>query len=489
MNSNWRRWLFVSPHADDSEFGCGGLLAQLARRPDLEVELVVLTSREQTTGESAEVTRQYQRDALDALGLFRANISLSRLHARRLPDLHEEVRETLTRVKRNFRPDVIFTTPNGDRMQDHHAVAQEVARVFRGDSVLEYEVVSSSIAFAPSVYLEVTEDDLRLKVAALHCHRGQSHKSYFEPDVIRSLARLRGAHSSRFSYAEAFRNQVLLMPSLEVRMNESEKLSYDESRGHLVSRIEAHRQRSGRDVEEFILEHAAPLPGETVVDLCCGTGKQVLTMAPLVGSTGRVIGLDLQQELLDEGRRQAKELPQVSFQQHDANHPLPLESGTVDLLTCCYGIYYIQDLEALVADIARVLEPDGRVFVIGPARDNNEEIRRLHSEVTGHPEPVAITEYRGRIEGQVLPLLERHTAVRTLEFKNELRFTTVEDFVRYYRATPLLAKSSNNEAERETWVRAAAERVGESIQEHGAFVVRKVAVALLGQKNRRRASA
>jgi LmbE family N-acetylglucosaminyl deacetylase len=230
MNSNWRRWLFVSPHADDSEFGCGGLLAQLARRPDLDVELVVLTSREETTGESADVTRQYQRDALDALGLQRANISLSRLHSRRLPDLHEEVRQTLARVKRNFKPDVIFTTPYGDRMQDHHAVAEEVARIFRGDSVMEYEVVSSSIAFAPSVYLEIDEEDLRLKVEALHCHQGQSHKSYFSPDVIRSLARLRGAHSSRYPYAEAFRNQVLLSPSLAVssKAASAEKLSANE---------------------------------------------------------------------------------------------------------------------------------------------------------------------------------------------------------------------------------------------------------------------
>jgi LmbE family N-acetylglucosaminyl deacetylase len=213
MNSNWKRWLFVSPHADDSEFGCGGLLAQLARKPEVAVELVVLTSREQTTGEDTELTRQYQRDALDALGLQRANISLARLHSRRLPDLHEEVRQTLSRVKRNFRPDVVMTTPFGDRMQDHHAVAEEVARVFRGDSILEYEVVSSSIGFAPTIYWEVSEADLELKVASLQCHQGQSHKPYFAPDVIRSLARLRGAHSSRFTYAEAFRNQVLIMPT------------------------------------------------------------------------------------------------------------------------------------------------------------------------------------------------------------------------------------------------------------------------------------
>lgn len=213
VNRNWRRWLFVSPHADDSEFGCGGLLAQLGRSNGIEVEVTVLTSREQTTGESVDEMRQYQQEALRALGLERASISLARLLSRRLPDLHEEVRQALARVKCDFKPDVVFTTPVGDRMQDHHAVALEVARIFRGQSVLEYEVVSSSVAFAPTIYQEVSEVDLERKIAALHCHRGQSHKSYFDPEVIRSLARLRGAHSSRYVYAEAFRNQVLHWPN------------------------------------------------------------------------------------------------------------------------------------------------------------------------------------------------------------------------------------------------------------------------------------
>lgn len=488
MNPNWRRWLFVSPHADDSEFGCGGLLAQLGRRSDVDVELVVLTSREQTTGESVETTRSYQRQALDALGLERAGIALARLLSRRLPDLHEEVRATLTRVRRDFDPDVVFTTPCGDRMQDHHAVAMEVARVFRGRSVLEYEVVSSSIAFAPSIYLEITETDLQRKILALHCHKGQSHKSYFAPEVIRSLARLRGAHSGQFRLSEAFHNQVLLMPNLEVFMNEKEgTIAYDESKAHLASRILAHQQGSGRDVESFILEHACPAPGETVVDLCCGTGKQVLAMAPRVGERGKVIGLDLQSELLQAAREQAAQFPQVTFVQHDANQPLPLEDGSVDLFTCCYGIYYIEDLKALVAEMGRVLKPDGRVFVIGPARDNNEEIRNLHSELTERPEPVAISRYRGCIEQEVKPLLERSATVRCFEFKNQLRFTSPDEFERYYRATPLLAKSTPDSQTREVLVKAAKEHVRKVIDSTGQFTIRKVALAVLAEKGRAKA--
>jgi ubiquinone/menaquinone biosynthesis C-methylase UbiE/LmbE family N-acetylglucosaminyl deacetylase len=479
----WKKWLFISPHADDAEFGCGALLSQLARRSDVQVELIVLTSREETTGESQDAMRAYQREALDILGLKRAKLSFARLLSRRLPTLHEEVREALGRVRRDFDPDVIFTTPRDDRMQDHEATALEAARIFRGRTIIEYEVVSSSIAFAPDSYLEISQEDLELKIQALHCHRGQSHKSYFAPDVIRSLARLRGAHSGAYSYCEAFHIQTLLVPAMI--SPSTSKLSYDENEAHLDSRAAAHSRTSKRDVEEFILEHVAPAPGEVIVDLCCGTGKQSVNMARAVGPSGKVIGLDLQEELLDGARKRTADLPQASFVAHDANDPLPIEDASVDALICCYGIYYMENLTQVVAEIDRVLKPGGRAFVICPARDNNQELRSLHSEVTGDDEPSAITRYRLRTEEEVLPLLSERMNVDLVEFRNELEFATAEQFAEYYRATPLLAKSVPEPAAREVCVERAKAFVEARIAESNSpFGVRKVAVGLVASKPR-----
>jgi hypothetical protein len=80
-------------------------------------------------------------------------------------------------------------------------------------------------------------------------------------------------------------------------------------------------------------------------------------------------------------------------------------------------------------------------------------------------------------------------SVESHDFVNELRFTDVADFARYYRATPLLAKTAKDDGDREALVDAACERVRRQIEEQGAFVIRKVAVALLGRKAARQATA
>ncbi|MBT3223218.1 MAG: hypothetical protein HN348_29440 [Proteobacteria bacterium] len=213
--TGFKSYLFISPHADDSEFGCGALMASLARQPEVAVHLLVLTTREKTTGESREQMTAYQLAALDELGLSGAKLHIANLLPRRLPDLHEEIRQILDAHRRAIGPDIVFTTPENDRMQDHHAVALEVDRIFRGVSVLEYEVLSSSLKFIPNVFIETSETDLECKIRALQCHQGQAHKHYFTDESIRSLARLRGLQSTRYRYAEGFRVRNLVFEAMK----------------------------------------------------------------------------------------------------------------------------------------------------------------------------------------------------------------------------------------------------------------------------------
>src|SRR5688500_15457660 len=52
-----------------------------------------------------------------------------------------------------------------------------------------------------------------------------------------------------------------------------------------------------------LLERAAPKPGEHVLDVACGTGIAARLAAPLVGPTGKVVGLDIDAGCIEIARR------------------------------------------------------------------------------------------------------------------------------------------------------------------------------------------
>lgn len=110
--------------------------------------------------------------------------------------------------------------------------------------------------------------------------------------------------------------------------------------------------------------HLALRPGETVVDLGSGPGLDAFLAAKQVGATGRVIGVDMTQEMLARARASAAKagVTNVDFREGRLER-LPVESGTVDAITSNCVINLVPDKAAVFGEIARVLKPGGRVVV------------------------------------------------------------------------------------------------------------------------------
>jgi len=104
--------------------------------------------------------------------------------------------------------------------------------------------------------------------------------------------------------------------------------------------------------------------GETVLDLGSGAGLDAFLAAPLVGSEGRVIGVDMTPAMLDKARRNAAKmgLPQVEFREGRLES-LPLLDGTVDAVTSNCVINLVPDKLAVFREVARVLKTGGRVVI------------------------------------------------------------------------------------------------------------------------------
>ena len=105
-------------------------------------------------------------------------------------------------------------------------------------------------------------------------------------------------------------------------------------------------------------------PGDVVLDLGCGAGFDAFLAAPRVGRTGRVIGVDLTPEMIEQARANAEKAgcANVEFRLGDIES-LPLEDASVDLVISNCVLVLVPDKAKAFREIARVLKPGGRIAI------------------------------------------------------------------------------------------------------------------------------
>jgi demethylmenaquinone methyltransferase / 2-methoxy-6-polyprenyl-1,4-benzoquinol methylase len=115
---------------------------------------------------------------------------------------------------------------------------------------------------------------------------------------------------------------------------------------------------------ETAVRQAAIREGESILDICTGTGDMALLCAPLVGAKGRVVGIDFCFPMV---QRALEKCPasyrQVSFAIGDAG-ALPFPDNYFDCITVSFGVRNLEDLPGALHEMRRVLAPGGRMLVL-----------------------------------------------------------------------------------------------------------------------------
>lgn len=121
-------------------------------------------------------------------------------------------------------------------------------------------------------------------------------------------------------------------------------------------------------------------PGDTCLDLCCGSGDLTQLLAKQVRPTGTVIGADFAPAQLEQAAaRIASVYPPINcidWVEADALN-LPFADNYFDAATMGYGLRNVTDIPRCLAELHRVLKPDAKVAILDFHRPDNNLVRRF----------------------------------------------------------------------------------------------------------------
>jgi len=106
-------------------------------------------------------------------------------------------------------------------------------------------------------------------------------------------------------------------------------------------------------------------PNDRLLDVGCGTGAAVRAAAVTVE---RAVGVDLSPQMIDRARELATDAPGAEFVVGDSEN-LPFEPGAFTAVLCTASFHHYPDPQKALAEMVRVLTPDGRLAIADGVAD------------------------------------------------------------------------------------------------------------------------
>jgi len=197
LKVEYGKLLFVGPHPDDVELGCGGTISRWKNSADI---MVVVLSPCNDEPKNHNILNE-AKTACNTLGVN--NLLLETLPRRTFHNDRQKIREILIRVKDDFEPTMVFCPSLHDTHQDHSVAAEETLRLFKDVGLACYESPRSSMNFTPNMYVSLSDADVKRKIDALGSYKSQFDRFYFKANVVQAFLEMRGCQC-RTRYAEAF---------------------------------------------------------------------------------------------------------------------------------------------------------------------------------------------------------------------------------------------------------------------------------------------
>jgi ubiquinone/menaquinone biosynthesis C-methylase UbiE len=213
------------------------------------------------------------------------------------------------------------------------------------------------------------------------------------------------------------------------------KIHYKETTDDLATRIQIHSKYGGKDIDQWMLDILDLKPNLRILDVGSGAGKQCFSYYAYLHGQAEITGGDVNKSLLDQARSEnITRRTGIKFIDLDFNKKFPFENDQFDLVSCCFAIYYAENVPFTIKEMHRVLKAGGRLFTTGPMPDNKKMFYDIIKEATGKPIPPmpGSSRYSSEFLSTIKSLFRK---VDVLIFENPLKFDHVDPFIAYTRAS------------------------------------------------------
>ncbi|MCH7505464.1 class I SAM-dependent methyltransferase [PVC group bacterium] len=203
----------------------------------------------------------------------------------------------------------------------------------------------------------------------------------------------------------------------------------------LGERINVQEKYSSLDLKEWLKSLYEFRKDDTVLDLGCGNGKELVYFSPYFS---KGVGVDNSEKLIKNAqeKKDAKGFKNISFIYADCNEFISKDIK-FNVIYSNFSFYYFDEKEVF-KNICEMLSSDGTVFIGGSPDDNAPEVSCLISRLLNKEEvPLTYRSGFSDIKKYRNIFKDHFRSVQYYRFDNEIRFPDVSVFLVYLKNTTL----------------------------------------------------
>ena len=212
----------------------------------------------------------------------------------------------------------------------------------------------------------------------------------------------------------------------------------------LIKRISQNSSKSKIDLDEWILQHLnIPKTKIDILDLGCGTGKQIFNLIPHLSEESSITGFDISEQAVSEVINKARSngYKNIFCTKGDLDNCLNVFKGNkYDIIISTYAIYYSRNIKKLLIELEKLLKENGKMFISGYGKSSNKEIIDLSNQfISSSANP--INQIENFISDTDLAEISKHyNKCETFELNNEIKFHSADDVLIWWRNHSLYSK-------------------------------------------------
>lgn len=163
-----------------------------------------------------------------------------------------------------------------------------------------------------------------------------------------------------------------------------------------------------REVREKAIDLAGVKPGDSVLEIGCGTGTLTLAAKRRAGPAGKVFGIDVIPLMIELSQRKAAQAgEEITFQQASIGD-IPFLDNQFDVVMCSFMIFHMSEKmrQKGITEIFRVLKPQGRLLLFDTAAPTRPWLKAIMNLISNGELPPDLKQLRPLMEASGFSAIE-----------------------------------------------------------------------------------